>query len=524
MKTINRFLAIIIMLCSLLFYVPNPQNSYASSVTHNGVVYYPITSETFISNDIGYLQYSSYDEETETYLYDKNSSFFKYNSTNENVISSYFLDVLEIAETENNELIVYVFEPYFIDINDEVIHYFGESHAKSINISVNEENLNFINYKLEPISRLLEHKFNTSYYYVIYKYKVKDFVVGNNSTRYYEFSTLYSDIMPNGQEVGLQENGQTINEFGYSVACKYKYTTNENGSVSVDKQDSIVINVTDMFVGYARYKNTAAPSWIDKNSCDRHFVAFTTDMRIDRLKEADVYFVRQDIAQVGGFGNVYPTYGNKIEDYAYLKYTQQAEITNQGGWFWSGYTYSWNRIQTVNNFISSVDMTTVYSKAIFDISAESTINSESRQELENQQWVLSFYESDFTDNYVSYGSATMHEIERTAVGEVSLLRLRFITDGVEYNLGAISNKQTGSLDPINDTTTSVSLNKDWLKDIWQWMKIILGILALVLIFALLAPFLPTIFSFIGLILKGIFNIISLPFEAIKSSKKRKGKK
>lgn len=87
----------------------------------------------------------------------------------------------------------------------------------------------------------------------------------------------------------------------------------------------------------------------------------------------------------------------------------------------------------------------------------------------------------------------------SVVGDVTILRLKFETDGVIYNLGVIDNKQTGSTEPVNEVEYEVSLNNNGKKLLWLLMLIILLII--------LAPIFPYI-------LKLVFFIIALPFKII----------
>ena len=87
----------------------------------------------------------------------------------------------------------------------------------------------------------------------------------------------------------------------------------------------------------------------------------------------------------------------------------------------------------------------------------------------------------------------------TLVGDVTILRLKFETDGITYNLGTIDNKQTGDRDPVNDEQIEVGLSK-----MGKW---ILGIIALILLLVILMPILPYI-------AKLIVWIILLPFKLI----------
>ena len=120
--------------------------------------------------------------------------------------------------------------------------------------------------------------------------------------------------------------------------------------------------------------------------------------------------------------------------------------------------------------------------------------------------VLRFAESDYTfwSGDGSYGTFA------TIVGDVTILRLKFETDGITYNLGVIDNKQTGGKEPSNETEIEISLNNRGKALIW--------ILLLILLLVLLAPIL-------AYILRAIVWIILLPFKAIAAiHRKRREKK
>ena len=91
------------------------------------------------------------------------------------------------------------------------------------------------------------------------------------------------------------------------------------------------------------------------------------------------------------------------------------------------------------------------------------------------------------------------------VGNVTILRLKFETDGITYNLGTIDNKQSGSDDPVNDTDISIKL-PDGLERIFT---LIFGALLLIVLLVVLMPILPTIISL-------AIKIVLLPFRAIAS--------
>ena len=318
--------------------------------------------------------------------------------------------------------------------------------------------------------------------------------------RYYAISSIYR---PFDESIDEQaDDGNTVTEVNYPVNKQYCFSE-INGKPYCNVVDIETITITDKFVGFVRYKDGFK---LYVGACDSHFVAFNTDKPIDKLLEADVYYPQQDYSYsfaVGAGEN--ETFGEKSDEYAYLKYTDKVEHT--GGGLFAG-TYKWDRIETVEQFIAENDLTqNVYSGAVIDVNVANKITDEGKAALQGKKWVLRFAETSYTLNS-GYGSTTSFS---TLVGDVTILRLKFETDGVTYNLGVIDNKQTGSDKPSNEETIQPEINK---RGKWILIAIVL-IIALIL----LAPLLPVILSFLGKaivwICKGLWWLISAPFRLFK---------
>ena len=402
----------------------------------------------------------------------------------------YSLQIIQLAESVNKELFVYVYQPS----GDKV-------KASSINISttINDE-ISYHNYKLELLN------FDGT----LFKYKVAGLEVKTDPVRYYAISSVYR---PYNADIDDNKSGNnTINEVNYAVNRQYCFGE-INGKPYVNCVDIETIVVTDKFVGFVRYPdgfNIFHPI----GACDSHFVAFNTDRKMDKLFEADVYYTTQKVA-LDYFQEENPfktDFGeSRTDNYAYLKYTDKVEHT--GGGLFAG-TYKWDRIQTVNDFIYAEDRETIYSGAIINSKVSSKLTDEALSELKGKKWVLRFTETDYTKSPKSgMGATTYYHSESTIVGNVTILRLKFETDGITYNLGVIDNKQTGGKEPSNETDIDISLNKRG--------KMILYLLMLILLIILLAPILPYV-------LQAIVWIISLPFKgvsaAVKSTKRRRADK
>ena len=391
----------------------------------------------------------------------------------------YSLSVMQLAESTDKELFVYVYQPS------------GEKlRASSINISttINDE-ISFFNYPLELLN----------FEGTLFKYKVMNFEVKKDPVRYYAISSIYR---PFDASIGDKKSGNnTINEVNYAVNRQYCFGE-INGKPYVNCIDIETIVVTDKFVGFVRYKDGFK---LYVGACDSHFVAFNTDKPIDKLLEADVYYTSQSYSWLFAIGvGQNETFGEKKDNYAYLKYTDKVEHIGDG--FFAG-TYKWDRIQTVDDFINGENRENVYHGAVLDVKVSSKLTDEALNELKGKKWVLRFIETAYS---LSGGANGSTSTKSTLIGNVTILRLKFETDGITYNLGVIDNKQTGSTEPSNSIDIKVEPNATG--------KGIIYLILFVLLLVLLAPLLPYVLNVIILIVSLPVKLISEIVKLIKSSK------
>ena len=389
--------------------------------------------------------------------------------------NDYSLRLIQVAESTEKELFLYVYQPS------------GETKnftASSVNLSttINDE-ISFLTYKLARIDSSG----------TLYKYKVQNFTVKSEPTRYYVISSIYR---PFDESVDTPASGgNTVTEINFAV--NKQYTFGEiNGREYVNCVDTETIEITDKFVGFVRYENGFN---LYASACDSHFVAFNTDKRIDSLLEADVYYTTQKYRwSFINFVGEKETFGEKEDKYAYLKYTDKVEHTGDG--LFAG-TYKWDRIESVEKFTGSEDKTKIFKSRGGDQSAV-TLTDETLNELKGKKWVLRFTETDYIVQ--SGGTTGATTANSTLVGDVTILRLKFVTDGITYNLGVIDNKQTGGRDPSNEPGGfggSGCVSADGKKLLYA----ILGLIALII----LAPLLPWVIN-------AAVWVISLPFKGIAS--------
>lgn len=189
--------------------------------------------------------------------------------------TDYSLKIIQLAESVDKELFVYVYQPSGKDKN---------LRASSINISTTiNDSISFTNYKLEYL--------NSSG--VFYKYKVKDLAVKSDAVRHYAISSIFR---PFDESIDEQATGgNTITEVNYDISKQYTFGE-INGKLYVNCVDIETIVVTDKFVGFVRYPDGFQ---LYVGACDSHFVAFNTNKPMDKLLEPTCITQRRNIFHRG---------------------------------------------------------------------------------------------------------------------------------------------------------------------------------------------------------------------------------
>lgn len=400
--------------------------------------------------------YNSYSSVMEDLQKDKDFNANNYVS-NEN---DYTLDVIQIAESSTGELFVYVYQPSGS---------FRNLVATSINISKTiYENLHYVNYTLTLLNS----------YSVFYKYKVDNFEILGDLVRYYEISSIMREYIE-GVDKKLN-NDNTISEIGIEVAKRFTASTSDN-NVSYTNTGVEVVTITDKFNTTLRYSDGYWLAVWDKT--DRHVVAFSTDWQIDKLFEVDMSFVTKDytITNVAILPfdiwniQVAKTYSNEQTHNITITSSQKTS-NNANGVF--GYKHEWNRIESASDFLNN----------------NSDLSDKTIDNVKNKDWVLSFYETEWK-KYDHMAVPTSWGVE---VSDVVILRLKFETEGVVYNLGVVDSKQTAS---------SLLGNIQTMDKYKEMIQVVLMLVLLVLVVVVVSPFLPSVIKILLSIVKFVFKII-----------------
>ena len=413
--------------------------------------------------------------------------------------TDYSLSVIQVAESSSKDIFVYVYQPS------------GQSkdlRATSINISTSSE------IEISPKNYTL--KFLNSYE-TLYKYKVSGLRVGSDPVRYYAIPSIYrkfDSTLGDKQASG----GNTVDEVAFEVGRQWSFSV-INGMPYSAVVDIQTIVVTNKFVGFVRYPN-GYKLFSGVGACDSHFVAFTTDKKIDKLYEADVYYTTQALSydfvtEEKPFNTVF---GTKSSNYVSLKYTDQVEHSSSG---FLSRTYTWDRIETIEDFISGESLQTIYSGAVIDVNVASKLADETLNNLKEQKWVLRFKETEYEKSPKSaMGAATYYHTESTMVGEVTILRLMFLTDGVNYNLGVIDNKQTGEKDSSGIPIPVSSDESIYIELTSTGQSLFSGASKILALIAIIALFMIVVLPLSPFIISGVIKLVTKSVDGFKSNLKK----
>lgn len=419
---------------------------------------------------------------------------------------NYSLQVIQIAENVENKLFVYVYQPCVGNV---------DLIATCINMSLGKNTNNKL-YNLKFI--------NSNDVFV--KYRVEDYVISNENARYYDIVSIYRKWYKN-YDNGLEKiNNNDISEVAFNVSKEFVISVNGD-YILTTCYDIETIEIVNKYVGFVRYNDSYWESGMVpflgryEPGFDGHFVAFSTNKTIDSLLEADVYYTSQVYSydkhtMLGASLSENENFSEKEEHTIELTYTSVG-----GGTGDNFRKYEWPRIQTVADFIKTENREYVYSYGLFNVREQIKLTNEALEDLRGMQWVLRFTESDFVDKTTKGLSLDYYTSKKwTIVGDVTILRLKFETDGVSYNLGCIDNKQSGDGIPDNIHQNTIELA--------YWFKKILSVVLLILLVVLSAPLLPTIFKIIitilSYILKAILFVLKLPITIVKKIKNKGGGK
>lgn len=396
---------------------------------------------------------------------------------------NYGLEVIQIAESTEDELFVYVYIPA------------GETKSLGAT-SVKFSTTVGLNVHYELYGLTLCNSFGT-----LYKYVVNDFTVARDTVRYYEISSIqrkYYDSLD-----GKPDAENTVSEKAFAVGQKWTASTVKDGNVTYEMQPVEVIEVDKQTVGFRRYSNGINPFILKGSACDAHFLAFSTKRNIDRLLSADLIFNAQDFEQKNGS----ETLGTKTRHSVTL-YSDEYASNAGGGWL--GKKARWDRMASTEDFLN----------------CGLEFKKEEKELFKKYDWVLNFYETEYDLKKNAGGllvpvlfwavtgdASYIYDISGVKVSDVTLMRLEFESEGKVLNLGVVSNVQTGSGKPTNAKDPFKFSDIPW----WAWL---IAAVVLLVVLGIVLNVLSLFFPIVKIVLKAVWAVISAPFRWIGNAVKR----
>lgn len=391
--------------------------------------------------------------------------------------NDYSVNIIQIAEGINGNLFIYTYQP---------CQKSKELTVTKVNISLSENVNGTELYDLKLCSQSG----------VFCKYEVVGLTVPDRNTRYYNISTVYREKIEDVDKDCVENN--TVNGIAYGVGQLWIVRTSAD-SVIYDMVNVEYVTITSQMIGFRRYFNGFG--WDDNRSCDAHFIMFTCKNPIDNLRSAAISFDTQAYKKIANADLV-------LEEPQSHKVTldnYQIAHSDKSGWF--GEEAEWHRMTTTQAFVNEVNIT----------------DKEEKEGFLKYDWILNFYETDFVggegikDIFSGLSDKFIQLLnEGVLVSNVTLLRLEFDYAGEIYNLGVVSNIQTGSGEPTNPQD-KFDLFK-WLADktglpVWAW-KLILALIPIIILLPVLSLIFPVVGEVLKWVIKAVVKILVLLIKAV----------
>lgn len=399
------------------------------------------------------------------------------------------LEVITVAEGEGEQLFIYVYNPSMNPLYNAT--YIRMSYTIGNSYSPSDYALNLV-----------------SSSGVFQKYYVKDFFVKRDRLRYYDITCIFRKFVDSVDKDCETETKNYVRQVPFEVAKCYTACT-LNGEVTYECEEVQTVTITDKFVATGEYADGFkffGFSYTDYKTY-AHFLAFSTDWDISDMYEADIEYKTQSykIRDKGvGYLRDEAEYGDIVENEPVTLYADDIVTNNGHGWFHGD--YSWHRIQSSQDFLSEIEANDTY-----------LIEENARNLISSHKWVIAFAETEYTEE--DYFIWMLDQIETgtvregTLVSDVSILRLKFKSEGKIYNLGVVDNWQTGSNEPV----FSVGEN-----DFWNIFVKAVGIIIFLILLLVLLNFISPVMSVLSWILKGMVFVITAPFKLLKKLFKKDG--
>lgn len=406
------------------------------------------------------------------------------------------IEVIHIAEGEDNELYIYTYQP-------------GNS--------VNHRKANYLNMSLEnPVGKktgeLTYKRYSLTWLNsngVFDKYIVNGFKIQDTMERYYNISAIYrpyDDAVDSSSEFEAIDTVQ-CKSFGVGQYWRLYYY---NDILMYESKKIDVVEYTIYATGTVRYTDGFNPSKpFTSENTDSHYAAFTIDnFSVDQIIDADITY-EINTWQVSTVYNP-----DKDPEKTLIKtekkeseYISNKESGSNDGSGWFGKKYTWDRILSVAEFVK-----------ISEENANDTFNETETAGLNKSQFVFAFTETSHSDTQISDPNGMVVRTQiYSETSNFGILRLHFISENKTYDLGCVGDLV--GTDEIPDLVVDIKDNiQNEFEEVFDVLKIILIIVFIILIWVFLGRPLALLIKFLCTGINFIFSIVcwilTLPFRII----------
>ena len=362
------------------------------------------------------------------------------------VPDDYSLQVIQIAEGENGELFLYVYQPIFPYRNDKASYIniaFQDQRDPDVDLKYNRYSLTFLNSNG-----------------ALCKYLINDCTVVNETVRYYSVAAIYRPYIE-----GVDKSSEAIDfkqhvkyEVGKLwISCFY------NNELSYGCFDIDTVDVEITASGDVYYKDGLQGLYL--SACNSHYFAFKVgNYSITDIFDADITYDLIPYSHTVLSDPKIDDSRETISKDSETIYKSQEVTFEPTGLF--GKKATWKRIQTVTEFLTDAK---AQNKEFDSVELEG-INA--------AQFVFRVAETDYftTPDYVNGN----HLYRYYRLANSGVLRLHFATESGVYNLGAVSDLV--GTDGMSDTKDDPSA------DLKEWWEKLLSVLGLILICLMVMAF------------------------------------
>lgn len=325
-----------------------------------------------------------------------------------------YLQVIKVAESIDNELYVYIYQPS--DATKEIV-----ASKMLIGQTAGETAARVCPLKLVSSEGVFD------------KYLVEGIEVLPLSLRHYQITSIYRPFDSALDDAA--QNGGKDTYIAVPAAQTWYVRTTEDGRREYAHTFDEVITVTDEYHGYLLL-------WPQMRRMQQSFfLAFTTDRKIEKLRQVEITYEGKNVVFLLQFSGdrewrTVGTFGPK-----YLKITEEDKGSNNASRWWFEKNYEWDRIGTVDSFLSDdnheLDSSTV--EALNRVKSTASDNDTSA-------FVLRYLDHDVYVNIDNkYNSASY--AETFEITNVALLKMTFETEGITYTMGVVDSMTTPDTDP-----------------------------------------------------------------------------